>query len=479
MDLDAYKATLRRAAAPSVNGHWLYFTGIVIVALGCLYFGFTASVQDPLHLYEGLLILVLATWPALRWAKQAGNHFPLFEVVMLTTANTYAMPILSSHEQLRMYDINTISLSGEAVILYQLLAIASHSLLRGRPGRSAFFTHEVIARELNRYIGYALVLTTVYTFVATFMDVIPNDLVGVFRACFGGIGIVSAFVQARRWGLGELAWGDRVFFVANLVVQLIIQFSTLFLVGGISLLVLAIVGYVSGSKRLPLVAVVLATLVVGLLHTGKSAMRAQYWDNTGFRRQATPSELPAFFAEWISESLEENQATGNRTRMTTSLIERTSLFHMLCLVTSRTPDPLPFLGGKTYGDIPGQLVPRFFWPDKPPGHVSTSTLSIYYGLQQQEDTVKTTIGFGLLAEAYANYGLFGVGLLGCFFGALYKKVETLCLRSPLLSYAGLFQIVLVAWSFQTEFPMSMWLSSMSQATIAVLGVPFIVRNFLG
>jgi oligosaccharide repeat unit polymerase len=153
--------------------------------------------------------------------------------------------------------------------------------------------------------------------------------------------------------------------------------------------------------------------------------------------------------------------------------------HIICLVALYTPERQPFLDGKTYAQIPGQFVPSFFWSGKPPAHISTYTLSIYYGLQSEEGTQTTTIGFGMLAEAYANYGFIGVGVLAFLLGAFYKKVQVITANSPILSYPGLFLIVLMAWSFQTEWPVSMWLSSMYQACVGVMGVPFILRNFVG
>jgi hypothetical protein len=152
---------------------------------------------------------------------------------------------------------------------------------------------------------------------------------------------------------------------------------------------------------------------------------------------------------------------------------------MICLVVDNTPDRLPYLDGLTYGQIPGQFVPRFFWADKPVAHISTYTLSIYYGLQRPEDTKKTTIAFGLLAEAYANFGFYGVGLLAAFFAVCLKKYGRWAQESPILSYAGLLLVLLMAWSFQTELTLSIWLSSLFQAAIAVLGVPFLLRHFLG
>ncbi len=84
---------------------------------------------------------------------------------------------------------------------------------------------------------------------------------------------------------------------------------------------------------------------------------------------------------------------------------------------SLTPDPLPHLDGLTYQDTLGQFVPRFPLADKPRGHVSTYTLSIYYGLQDEEATGTTTIAFGLLPEGFANFGFLGMVLLGIFSAA--------------------------------------------------------------
>lgn len=459
----------------------LLSSAILLAVVGsCVYFAITAKVDDPLELYQGLLIFVLATLPSILWAKQGGRQLPIFEVLMLTTATTFAIPMFNARVQLRAYTPDVIIGAGWAVILYQTTTLLTYIWLGGRPGRSQFFTHEVLARNIYRYIAYGLVLTTIYTYVSTFMDIIPPDLAGVFRAVFSGIGLVSVFVESRRWGLGELSHRERMLFAANLVIQVIIQFSTLFLVGGISIVVLGMVGYVSGSRRVPIIAAFSMLAVTALLHNGKGDMRAIYWDNEGNHRQPTLTELPSFFAQWLQFGVSPTEAkeTGD-TEIASKLIDRTSLLHILCLVTSRTPNPLPYLNGETYAQIPGQFVPRFFWPEKPVGHISTYTLAIYYGLQRQEDTVKTTIGFGMIAEAYANFGLFGVALLGIFLGAAYKKVHVLSSQSPLLSYAGLFQIVLMAWTFQTEYPMSMWLSSMFQACVAVMGLPFAIRNFFG
>ncbi|HEX2862678.1 MAG TPA: hypothetical protein VHN79_13610, partial [Lacunisphaera sp.] len=132
-----------------------------------------------------------------------------------------------------------------------------------------------------------------------------------------------------------------------------------------------------------------------------------------------------------------------------------------------------------YRHVLPQLIPRFFWPDKPRSHVATYELSIYYGLQQEADTETTTIAFGLLAEAFANFGMIGSVLLGVFWGVTLKKLQLWSTFSPMFSCAGLMMVLLTAWAFSAELTMAAWFSSFQQAVVVVLGVPFLIKSLLG
>jgi len=440
------------------------------------YYVFRADVRTDTNLLLGLLIAILATAPALAWVKRAHAALPAFEVFMLTGLNAYALPLLSGHEGLARYSADEINTAALAVVVFQISAIILYETLSGLPKHGRFWRDELITDNVGHWLLYGVAVNTAYTCVSTFTTLVPPQLEGILRAIFFGIGLICTFITSRRLGANELAPRERSFFFFMLVVQCLTTMATLFLVGAVSTLLLAVIGYVSSSRRVPFGLSIAALLLLAVLHNGKSAMRDIYWKGDD-RIIPSPSQLPVFFTQWIREGIKPS-TNSNEPKIAAKLVDRTSLLQMMCLVTSATPSQQPFLSGETYFDIPAQLVPRFFWANKPLGHVSTSTLSVYYGIQSEEDTEKTTIGFGLLAEAYANFGFFGLIGVGSLFGFFFKKAQCWAAESPMLSGGGLLIVILLAWSFQTEFTLSMWIASFFQASIAVLGVPYALNTFL-
>ncbi|HKB92069.1 MAG TPA: hypothetical protein VKC60_16245, partial [Opitutaceae bacterium] len=197
-----------------------------------LFYGITAKVSDPLELYQGLAIIVFSVLPGLLWAKSGGSDFPVFEVFMLTALNTYALPLLSGHSDIQYYSFQIVTTTGWIVLLFQAAALATFSATTGRPGRSAFWTKEILSKDGQRFLGYAIVLNTLYIFCASYTTWIPYELNSTLRAIFSGIGIVCTFVQSRRWGQNDISQQEKIFFSVNVIVQVILSISSLFLVAG-------------------------------------------------------------------------------------------------------------------------------------------------------------------------------------------------------------------------------------------------------
>jgi hypothetical protein len=456
------------------RGRRLFFTGLVLLVPILLYLANKADVNDPIHLFQGLLIFVLAVLPSLFWAKTGGSRFPAFETNLLLCANAYALPLLNARDQLAAYNDDVISRAGWTVVLYLVTANVVYRTTTGLPGRSTFWRQSLISHQIEKKIVYGLILSTTYIFISEFTTWIPGDLVSPLRAVFYGIGILCTFVSSQRWGRGEMTQGEKILLLCTLGPQLIIMSIGLILISSIGLLGIALLGYLSGGKRIPWIVLIGSFCLIAVLHTGKTRMREKYW-NSG-APAPTFAQLPAYFAEWIDFGL---QPTSGDKSVGQKMLERTSLMHLLCLIIDLTPERQDYLYGSTYGHVLPQLIPRFFWAEKPRSHVATYQLGIYYGLQREEDTTTTTIAFGLVTEAYANFGLIGAILLGAFWGYTLKKLQLLSTFSPMFSFAGLFMILLTAWAFNAELTMAAWLSSFQQAVFMVLGVPLVLRSLLG
>jgi hypothetical protein len=245
-----------------------------LIATG-VYFFANANVRAPIHLHLGLVIILLAFIPAWRWAKQGRTTLPVFELLLLTTANTYAFPLLSGHECVLRYSVEDVTTAALQVILFQVSAILVHAIVPVRPGIGRFWREEVIGGTLGRWLEHGMTLTTVYFIVSTFTDWIPSGIGSVLRAVFFGIGIICTFITSRRYGQGALSTGEKILFFANILAQCAAIGATLIMVSAISTILLALVGYVSASGRVPVLLSAVVFSALAILHNGKSSPRSQ------------------------------------------------------------------------------------------------------------------------------------------------------------------------------------------------------------
>ncbi|MDI1249708.1 MAG: hypothetical protein PSV13_12660 [Lacunisphaera sp.] len=460
--------------AHAQRGRKLFLTGLALLTAALLYLAYKSNVSDTSHLFLGLIMFALAAVPSLLWARSGGSRFPVFETILILTANAYAMPVLNEREQLANYSPDVITRASLTVILYQLSAIITYLSVRGLPGRSRFWRESLITSQTEKMIVYGLFTSTLYIWISTFTTWVPRELESILRAIFYGVGILCTFVSTQRWGRGELTQTEKTVLLCTLGPQLIFMSVGLILIGAISLIGIAFLGFLSGGKRIPWLVMGATFAIFAVLHTGKTQMRLKYWD----QQLPTPtmSQLPAYFSEWVEYGLVPT--SGGKTA-SQKMLERTSLMHILCLIVDFTPARQDYLYGQTYAHVLPQLIPRLFWPEKPRSHIATYELSIYYGLQDEEATNTTTIAFGLVTEAYANFGMAGALILGAFWGFWLKKLQIWSTFSPMFSFAGLLMVLLTAWAFSAELTMAAWVSSLQQAIVVVLGVPLIIRSLFG
>lgn len=426
------------------------------------------------------IILALALWPLVRWAKSGGTGFPCFEALCASLIPTEALPLLSKFEELDAYGEESIRLAAFAIAVFQLALLTGHRLVEVEPMRSPFFTTEITTKNIQGILSTLFSIATAYIFVTTFLYQPPSGLVGPLRAVFTGLAVVSVYTLCSYLSQGQLNRQLHVLLIVNLVIAGLSYSTSLVLAPIITLLLVGLLGYFSSATRIPWVALAVVVGTIAFLHNGKADMREKYWLDDE-RIQITVAQLPVFYGDWIEMGLNPTSRSsdpGRSQSATRKLLERVSLFHMLSLVVQYTPGRQPYLGGETYADIPAQFVPRFFWADKPRVHVSTFRLSTYYGLQDERATESTTISFGYRAEAWANFGLTGMILIGLLFGGLTKLAWAKTKDAPTFSPIGIMMVAFTAWCVDGGQTLSVWVSSLYQTMVVLIALSVVVQKFL-
>jgi hypothetical protein len=203
-------------------------------------------------------------------------------------------------------------------------------------------------------------------------------------------------------------------------------------------------------------------------------MRAKYWSGSQ-QHFVQPWEYPAWYAEWIDYSFKYFKKDKNeleKSEEKQSSLERSSIVQMLLMAQDKTPRDVPYLDGKTYGILPQLIIPRFLNSNKIRSHEGTYILSIHFGRQTLEQTYRTTIAWGFIAEAYANFGFFGCAGIGIVFGAAYGQSTRWCINTPLLSARSLFAVLMMSFAFQSEWTAGVYVAALFQSSMTLVGITF-------
>lgn len=467
-----------------IRSRRLAIAGYLALGLAAGFFWLNSPWSDILVTFAGVAILVLGILPFLLWLHRNDQAYPLPELMQFTVVPFYALPLLTAHEEVARYPESVILSAAGIVLLFQVCCLLGTLLVDRnyveRPSRHSWWTEDILAENSMRFSGYTLILTTVWLIVGAFTHWIPSELTGTFRAVFFGIGIISAFIQARLWGSDLLNQTQKGIFLVNVVLQFFLMNLSLVLVTNMVMSLLMLVGYFSSARRLPLLVCAIALPAFAVLHAGKHKMRDLYWGESG-RGDVGLLQVPAFYSEWIGYGVAKLLKTSEDPDIASkrsSLLERASLIQLVCYAVDTVPDRAPYLGGSSYSYVLPQVIPRFLWPEKPSPNDSVKILSVQLGVLSAEQAETTSIGYGLITEAYANIGYYGPILLGLAIGWALRKVARGTASAGTLSGGGIFRILVLAWCLSAETTMAVWLSSFYQACIAIYFPLFVYNSFV-
>lgn len=433
-------------------------------------------------LWSGLAICLCALLPAYLWSMGCAPGLPIFPVFAATHVWAFGLPVLTAHPGVFAYTHAQIAEAAATVCGFLLLGTGMWWLAARRPARPP-----AAMRAIDPQEGAALMWVPVAAMAAFQLLIVAGrqewfgPVFSIVRAALLGLNTLAVFLLALRWGSGQLPARARPVLAVLLAVQWFAEAATLLLVGPMTGCLIALIGYTAGRGRVPwLPAAGLAALFI-FLHLGKGEMRERYWI---FEQRVvlSPAELPGFYLHWSQASLHVagddlwGQLAGRQRESAQPLWWRSSTMQLLLLAQDATPRLVPFMAGETYRIVPQLLVPRIFNPQKLRTHEGTHRLNVHYGLQRYEDTYATTIGWGLLNEAYANYGHAGVAGLAAVLGLFYGGVSRWSAPGTLLSLRALLAILVLSYAFQTEFSAGVHLSALFQSAVALLALSLVLMR---
>jgi hypothetical protein len=299
----------------------------------------------------------------------------------------------------------------------------------------------------------------------------PGNTMPVVRGITGALSTMGLFVLGFYLGRGMLDKASKLFLAAGIAGTVLMGLTSLMLAPAIVPTAMVVFGYMLGSDRLPLRVIAVVFVFGALLHAGKHEMRREYWGSEA-TKTLTLDALPSFYADWFSRGLYQTGGFSGvlegvkEDSSSTGIFERSGNIHMLLLVMKKSPGEVPYLGGMTYAHIPRLLVPRFIDSEKGSSHTGNILLSVNYGLLTTEQVGSTSIGWGLLAEAYANFGYLGVAGLAVALALYYSIMTKLTVGVPMTSLRFVLGLMALA-AATTADTMGIFVSSQFQAMIGV------------
>jgi hypothetical protein len=419
--------------------------------------------------------------PVLRWLREGMQTIPAFESYCLMHFPYYFMPYMAGRGEFLLYPQSVRLRVGCMVVLYLLTAdwVFLKTVRRwGRRPASAgsWFLREVKGVTDGRALWWAFWFWCGMS-VLTILGWVPNigSVLSVFRSTQSVCGSAGCFFLSMRMGAGQLRTTERWIFNGLLVVGVLSSLGTGFLVGGTMMILTAVLGHTIGSGRVPVWALAVSMAFLSFLHQGKSQMRERFWDSgkNYSEHHYDPLEVYSYWMgasyRTLTQSVVDRGGEG--------FVERASLLRMLMIVGAESPEFRPYLNGKTYLQIPQLFVPRILWPQKPRASLPMDTMGIYYGVHTQQSVEVTAIGFGHVAEAWANFGWLGVLFGGAGYALLMAAPAVLSLRFRQEQAGYLLGVVILGQSLDLENAIGTELTSVFQKLlVAVVAVHLFSRR---
>jgi hypothetical protein len=421
------------------------------------------------------LIVIPAMMPLFFWVRAGAPGLPSLPILSGVAVIYYAIPILrwsvpsDDHEVIvtAAATIFSFLLSG-ALVFQVFLPVATRRMERS--------VHVDIDTRLELNLAFFGIASGLAYFAFSFVGWLGalGSFTGLVRAVAFTFAAIGCYIIGHARGSGTLKGFEWIVALGGLILLFGFAIAGLLLFGGILNLLAFVLGYVVAVRRIPWVLFIVIFFVMSTLQAGKYDIRDKYWSPTYVSTNSF-WEAPGRVIDWFIRGTSVLLSNEERT----DILERATLLQAVVLAQQESPKVVPFLEGETYALLPAMVIPRFVDTEKVVSQAGLHLLSVHYGLQTVEATETTTIAWGLIAEAWANFGFTAVPIVGALLGGLCGTITLLSSGVPLISLRMFAAIAAMTALLDVEADLSYVLVTMLQSVGAVFligGVVAVIRR---
>jgi hypothetical protein len=443
---------------------------LVAMLLGALLV-LTAKQDDPGVVAAGVILAIASIYPLYFWLLGWSHGLPIWPVFVASNGVIAALPMIQDSENLAVYTSGEIIAGGFTFVGFFALGTVIWLSLTARQGKPPANVVMIAREHSERYLfGFIVAGLLFYLNQLGGIIPLPGNTMQLARGVTGSLSTLGIFVLAFYDGQGLLKRPQSIWLAVLATMTTLAAAAGLIMATAIVPVAMLLMGYALGSGKVPWRALAVVLIVATILHPGKFAMRALYWgpDRPAFRLTV----LPQFYLDWFGHGMEHFAGiTGLDTPVAkedevSSLFERSGNLHMLLLVQKKSPDEVPFLNGLTYEPIPRLLIPRFLDDEKGISHAGNILLTVNYGVQTIEQTAGTSIGWGLVPEAYANFGYMGVAGLAVVLAIFYSWMTNISVGVPMTSLRFVLGLLIMGAATRAD-TMGVFITTQFQGIVGV------------
>lgn len=441
--------------------------------------------------------LTLAIW------RSRAVGVPILPMLAIQHLLIYGLPVFFNRETLATYSAAEFDQAGVELLLFFVTMSVVWAAALQMFGRSSRVSHALVEyrREGSgrlRWLCLAMLLSSAayqalsgIGLLDPLLALLPTGSGSIIWDVTAAASTCGLFIGAVLIGSRQMAPWHRMVYWTSFATICLISSREFILASAAAFVASVAIGFVWSTGRVPWRFVISIAAVLSFLNIGKQAMRDRYWDQIN---SFTLADAPRLYSTWAGVSWDLITGNGRRIEKEwgplvgreaahdagqTILQRINNLDNLLYVIDAEQRLRIAPVYGASYAVIPRLLEPRVMDPHKPRAHEGQVLLNVHFDRQALSSTYETYIAWGLLPEAYGNFGPWmGAIALGSVLGFLFAWFERWTANKLVFSLEGFIAFIVFAGMANSyEMVSSVLVTSVFQAVVPVTiaALPFVRR----